>query len=131
MTRPDLHYLQIADLIAAAGGDPWTIDDSLQEGNGPPEGTDEPPIAAEKAQVRAASRANIAELNATLEGRDAEVGRYLGLEGEGHDGETEIIECCLLAKADTIAALQNATAIHGTYCDAVAAADRPASHTGS
>lgn len=33
MSRPSLHYLQIAELIAHAGGDPWAVDDSLQAGS--------------------------------------------------------------------------------------------------
>lgn len=33
MSRPSLQHLQIADLIAHAGGDPWAVDDSLQAGS--------------------------------------------------------------------------------------------------
>lgn len=33
MSRPILHHLQIDGLIAAAGGDPWAVDDSLQAGS--------------------------------------------------------------------------------------------------
>ena len=33
MSRPTLQYLQIDGLIAAAGGDPWAVDDSLQAGS--------------------------------------------------------------------------------------------------
>ncbi|MEB3032994.1 putative alpha/beta hydrolase [[Mycobacterium] nativiensis] len=33
MSRPTLQHLQIADLIAHAGGDPWAVDDSLQSGS--------------------------------------------------------------------------------------------------
>ncbi|BBX23743.1 hypothetical protein MTER_31540 [Mycolicibacter terrae] len=33
MSRPSLQHLQIADLIAHGGGDPWALDDSLQAGS--------------------------------------------------------------------------------------------------
>lgn len=33
MSRPALQHLQIDDLIASAGGDPWAVDDSLQVGS--------------------------------------------------------------------------------------------------
>lgn len=33
MSRPTLQHLQVADLVAAAGGDPWAVDDSLQAGS--------------------------------------------------------------------------------------------------
>ncbi|MEB3020219.1 putative alpha/beta hydrolase [[Mycobacterium] crassicus] len=33
MSRPTLHHLQLGDLIAHAGGDPWAVDDSLQSGS--------------------------------------------------------------------------------------------------
>ncbi|KAA1431884.1 putative alpha/beta hydrolase [Mycolicibacter arupensis] len=33
MSRPSLQHLRVNDLIAAAGGDPWAVDDSLQAGS--------------------------------------------------------------------------------------------------
>ncbi|MEZ0385205.1 hypothetical protein [Mycobacterium sp. pW045] len=33
MSRPSLQHLQIAELIAHAGCDPWAVDDSLQAGS--------------------------------------------------------------------------------------------------
>jgi hypothetical protein len=33
VSRPSLQHLQIADLIAHGGGDPWALDDSLQAGS--------------------------------------------------------------------------------------------------
>jgi len=33
VSRPSLQHLQVNDLIAQAGGDPWAIDDSLQAGS--------------------------------------------------------------------------------------------------
>jgi len=33
VSRPSLQHLQVDGLIAAAGGDPWAIDDSLQAGS--------------------------------------------------------------------------------------------------
>ncbi|GFG87444.1 MULTISPECIES: alpha/beta hydrolase [Mycobacteriaceae] len=33
MSRPTLQHLQLAELIAHAGGDPWAVDDSLQAGS--------------------------------------------------------------------------------------------------
>jgi len=106
MNRPTLHYLQIADFIAGAGGDPWAIDDSLQSAS--------PARIDALAQARAASQANIAALNAKLQGHDARIGHYLDLENEDTDYDTEIIECCQLAKADTVTALRNATVIRDT-----------------
>lgn len=33
MSRPSLRYLGLGDLVAAAGGDPWVVDDSVQAGS--------------------------------------------------------------------------------------------------
>ncbi|PQM54016.1 hypothetical protein C5U48_01285 [Mycolicibacter virginiensis] len=33
MSRPSLHYLRAGYLVAAAGGDPWAVDDSVQAGS--------------------------------------------------------------------------------------------------
>lgn len=33
MSPPSLQYLRIGDLVAAADGDPWAVDDSLQAGS--------------------------------------------------------------------------------------------------
>lgn len=178
MSRPTLQYLQIADFIAGAGGDPWAVDDSLQSGSPTQinflaqafhqaagsataaeetfrvaeqhfgqynrENGEQPinngaevrrvkdglhatnaqlgqiaadleAIAAALAQARAASQTNITALNANLEGLDARIGHYLDLENEGYNCDTEIIQCCQLAKDDTVTALHNGTVIRNTY----------------
>lgn len=178
MSRPTLQHLQIDDLIAGAGGDPWAVDDSLQSGsptqinflaqafhqaagsatsaeetfvtaqqhfqqynrengeqpinNGAEvqrvkEGlhatneqlgkiaADLETIAANLAQARASSSANITGLNANLIVLDNRIGQYLDQEHHGQNHAADIQQARQLAREDTKTAAHNATVIRNGY----------------
>jgi len=178
VSRPTLQHLQIDDLIAGAGGDPWAVDDSLQSGsptqinflaqafhqaagsatsaeetfvtaqqhfqqynrengeqpinNGAEvqrvkEGlhatneqlgkiaADLETIAANLAQARASSSANITGLNANLIVLDNRIGQYLDQEHHGQNHAADIQQARQLAREDTKTAAHNATVIRNGY----------------